>query len=410
MYLLRRLLAGKSRAGWSERWGAAPVRSERGRARVWVHAASVGEVVAATPIMTALRTAHPEWEIIVSVITPGGHEVAAQLAPTTVDRVFYAPFDLWWVARRAVGRARPDLFVCMETELWPNLVHLLRSAGARLALLNARLSDRSFPRYRRLRWLFGPTLRQFDCILAQSDRDALRFREVGAVADRVRAAGNAKYDQQIDVPGPAELELMRASFGLSDGAPVLVVGSTRVPEEERLVLAAYGIACRALPDLALILAPRHVDRADEVEALMREAGLAPVRRSALRESPRPSSQIILDTFGELARVYALADVAFVGNSLVAPGGGQSPMQPMAQGKAVLFGRWMQNFRDAAELAEAAGAGFRVDGADDMAAQIVALVGDRGQRERIAVASLALVERSKGAAARCAQAAAELLRG
>jgi 3-deoxy-D-manno-octulosonic-acid transferase len=404
--LARRLLAGKSRAGWRERWGHLPEDMACKTApRLWVHCASVGEVVAATPILKLLRERLPEHEIVLSVITPGGLETAQ--AAGLARAVFYAPFDIPWAVHRALRIVQPDVLVILETELWPNLLHHARRAGARVILVNGRISDRSFPTYRHLRFLFRWTLGHFDRILVQTERDVERFRQIGGDPARIAVFGNAKFDQAVERQNVEQVAALRRDLKLAEGAPVWVVGSTRLAEEERLVLAAYLQARESLPDLALIHAPRHIERAGEVADMMREAGLNPVRRTEPAGAEGRVSQLILDTFGELAKVYAVGDVAFLGNSLIPPGGGQSLLQPLAQGKPALYGPYVSNFRDIAAQAEAAGVGFPVSGAKELAAHVVSLIRDPERRAVLAERAVALIAANRGAAARYADAIAEL---
>jgi 3-deoxy-D-manno-octulosonic-acid transferase len=407
--LLHRWLQGKSRRGWSERWGHLPRTLQTGgRPRIWVHAASVGEVMAATPILRAYRELRPEDEIVMSVITPGGYEVAASLIGRWVQAVFYAPFDVPWAVSRVVRQLSPALFVVLETELWPNLLHLLSRSGARVVLVNGRLSDRSIGRYRRLRLFFAWVLSHFDRILVQTERDAERFQQIGASPACVEVLGMAKFDQATERLSKEQRNALRHELKLPEVAPVWVVGSTRLSEEERIVIEAYRQARLELPDLVLVHAPRHIERADEVAELMRAAGLHPVRRTALSEVEGPVEQLILDTLGELANVYAVADVAFLGNSLIPPGGGQNLLQALAQGKPVLYGKYTSNFRDVVAMAEAAGVGWCVQNAEELARSVVSLIRDREMLATIAERAWQLVQIHRGAASRYAQAMAELM--
>ncbi len=406
-YLSVRLLKGKSRAGWSERWGHLPAElANQARPRLWVHAASVGEVMAAQPILQELRDRLPRHEIVVSAITPGGHEAATAQVGKLVDTVVYAPFDVPAAVRRAVRTIRPDLLVVLETEIWPNLLHITRESGARLALVNARISDRSLPRYRRFRGLAGWALDCFDVILAQTELDAERLRSIGAPPARVAVAGNAKFDQAPPPLRADERAALKWDLGLAADAPVLVIGSTRAAEEEELALAAYVKARESVLGLALVHAPRHVERAAELADRMRGMGLHPVRRS--EGGSGPVEQLILDTYGELARVYAVADAVFIGNSLVPPGGGQNPVQPLAQGVPVIYGPHMQNFRDVVAQAEQAGVGVRVRDGGELAEQVLrAVTRDSAARQALAERAIRLVEANRGAAARAAKTVAEL---
>lgn len=363
--------------------------------------------MAATPILQTYKELRPEDEIVLSVITPGGYEVGSCLVGKCVTDVFYAPFDVPSAVKRAISVIRPSVFVCLETELWPNLLCLIRRSGARLILVNGRISDRSFRSYRRLKTLFRWVLGQFDRILAQTETDADRLREIGGDPERVAIGGNAKFDQAAEKLTPAEVESLRADFRLKPGAPVLVVGSTRQSDEERVVIDAYLEARKVFPDLALIFAPRHVERAGEVVAQMKEAGLQPVRRTEMKDTDGYAEQIVLDTFGELGRVYALADVTFIGNSLTLSGGGQNLLQPLAQGKPVFYGPYMQNFRDIASMAESAGVASRVSDAATLAGMIREILLNGEERAEISRRAVELVQSNRGAAAMYAAAIAEL---
>ncbi|NLH99416.1 MAG: 3-deoxy-D-manno-octulosonic acid transferase [Chthonomonadales bacterium] len=402
-YLGWRVLHGKSREGWRERWGNLPPEMRlQTRPGLWVHAASVGEVGVARPILAALRESRPDLEAVMTVITPGGYEVAQSLVGKLVRHVAYLPFDLLPLVRRAVEWIRPDLFVGIETEIWPNLLDSLRRSGVRAVLVNARISDRSFPRYRKARWLMRWALRQYDRVLAQSEEDARRFAVLGAEADRLATLGNVKFDEAEEpLPESAVLDLRR-ELGIRDGEQVWVIGSTRSLAEEQLVWQAYRALLQRLPGVVLIHAPRHVERADAVESGLRQMGFTTARRSSVKGDRGDAQVIILDTFGELGRIYAVGDVAFIGNSLTPPGGGQNLLQPLAQGKPVLFGPYMNNFRDAVDLAAAAGVGIRVDGPEKLAAEVCRLLQDREARQRIASDALDLVRRHRGTARRYAE--------
>jgi 3-deoxy-D-manno-octulosonic-acid transferase len=400
--LVSRLAHGKSREGWRERWGDLPAALHHKTApRLWVHAASVGEVVAATPILTLLRERLPDWQFVCSTITPGGQETARNQIGKTLDTVIYAPFDLPWAAQKAARTVQPDLYVNLETELWPNLLYHVRQTGAKMALVNGRISDRSIGRYRRFRNLFGWTLQQFDRLLVQTAQDASRFRDIGAAAERLTVVGNAKFDQKTERLTPAQAAALKQELGIAPDAPVWVVGSTRTAEEETQILSAYRQARETVPNLALIHAPRHIERAEELAGLMRSQGLHPVRRSQVAPASVPVTQLILDTFGELARVYAVGEVAYIGNSLLPPGGGQNLLQPLAQGKPVLYGPYMNDFRDLVAMAERAGLGTKVRTADELAAQVVTRIRETSKRESFAARAEAMLAENRGAAQRYA---------
>lgn len=365
--------------------------------------------MAATPVIRAYRALHPDHEIVVSVITPGGYEVAEKLVGEWITFVFYAPFDTPRAVRRVLRLLQPDALAVLETELWPNLLFHARRSGAKLLLINGRISDRSFGRYRRFRVIFGWTLNLFDRLLAQTPQDAERLRQIGAEPPRVEAFGNTKFDQATDRLSESQVAALRKDLKLSPKAPVWVIGSTRIALEEAFLIAVYLKLRETVPDLALIHAPRHVERAEEVAEMMRNAGLKPVRRTEMANASGYVSQIILDTFGELGNVYAVADVAYLGNSLLPPGGGQNPLQAFAQGKPAFYGRYMTNFRDIVAQAESAGVGFTVADADELAARMQALLQERERRSEIAERAVELVQRNRGASARYAEAISEQMK-
>lgn len=404
-WLWRRRAQGKEDAArWGERWGRYPDLDAPGKApRIWVHAVSVGETMAAAAVLRALRERFPDAHLLLTTITPTGQEVAAKRPE--VDAVLYFPLDFPWTVRRALDRARPDLILLMEGEIWPNFLVRAHRRGARIAVLNGRLSDRKLPQWRRIAPLIAGGLRAVDRYAMQSDEDARRIVSLGVAPERVAVLGNTKFDEAAQPLDAAARAALRRDLGIPDGAPVLVCGSTRESkvggdDEEVLVARALARIRQRFPDLRVVVAPRHVERADAVARALPGAA----RRSLGQTGP----DLILDTYGELARVYAVADLAFVGGSLV-PWGGQSVFQPLAQGVPALFGPHMNNQRDIAALALAEGVGFEVADADALAAEAIRLLSlDPAEKAALASRAQALIARNQGAAARCADLAAGLL--
>jgi 3-deoxy-D-manno-octulosonic-acid transferase len=368
--IYRTLRTGKYRAGWSAKvLGRAPLRIGD-RPCVWLHAVSVGEVLLLRPIVRELERRRPGWEIVLSTTTTTGLAVARRTFPDLVT--FFAPLDLSWAARRAVARVRPTVLALVELELWPNLVWAAKRSGARVAIINGRLSRRSHRGYRRLRGPLGPTLRRLDAVAAQTEEYAARFIDLGVPSQRVRVTGSIKYDGlESNRDNPKTLALRR-ELGLSPADLVFVAGST-MDGEEAAALAAYRAARRRHPRLRLILVPRHAERFDEVVAWLRGAGEWVVRRSA-GETPRGGSEpppvIVVDTIGELGAIWGLADVAFVGGSLRPGRGGQNMMEPAAFGAAVLFGPHTSNFRETVEQLLARGGARQVADASDLARAVI----------------------------------------
>jgi 3-deoxy-D-manno-octulosonic-acid transferase len=353
----------KYRDGWAEKLlGRAPVRLGD-RPCVWFHAVSVGEVLLLRPLLAEMRRRRPGWDMVVSTTTATGLAVARKTYPDLVT--FYAPLDFSWSVRRAVSRVRPTVLALVELEVWPNLVRAVKRTGAGVAIINGRLSASSHKGYRRLRGPLGPTFRRIDRVAVQSEEYAARFLDLGVPADRVRITGSVKFDGlEAHRDNPRTLALRR-ELGLAPTDVVFVAGST-MDGEEAAALAAFRAARARHPRLRLVLVPRHPDRFDAVAAQVREAGET-VHRRSLGDTPSNQRPVILiDTVGELASVWGLADVAFVGGSLFAGRGGQNMMEPAAFGAAVLFGPHTENFRGAVEGLMARDAAVRVSDKDDLA--------------------------------------------
>lgn len=417
LYIAQRYFSGKSKPGWGERWGRLPQElrtTQNGCPRVWVHAVSAGEVVAAVPILRELRARLPHHEIVLSVITPAGHEMAEQQATPIVDHLFYAPFDLPWVTRSVVHAIQPQIYVSLESEMWPNLLHDLKRFGASTVMVNGRISEKNFRRASRIggvlfRWMIG----HMDRLLMQSDVDAERVKQLGQgmnAPGRVAVLGNSKFDQEIARLSAEQVRALRRELRLSADAPVFVAGSTRSPEEEAQIWAAYKTLRQSVPDLCLIVAPRQINRAEEIQAAMCAEGLSPVRRSQIETASAPVSHLILDTMGELANVYAVASVTFVGNSFspVVKGGGQNLLQPLAHGKPVFFGTHIATIRAEAALAQGAGVGFQVQDGQELAAQALRLLQSPAERAVIEAKAVALIDANKGVSARYAEQIVSLL--
>lgn len=354
--------SGKYRDGWSAKFfGRAPKRLGD-RPCVWFHAVSVGEVLLLKPMIREMERRRPGWDVVVSTTTTTGLAVARRTYPDLLT--FYAPLDFSWSTRRAVAAIRPTVLALVELELWPNLVWAAKSAGARVAIVNGRLSHRSHQGYRKLRGPLAPTLRRLDTVAAQTSEYADRFVDLGIPRQRVRITGSVKYDGlESDRNNPKTIGLRRA-LGLDPADVVFVAGST-MEGEEAAALAAYREARRSQHHLRLILVPRHPERFDKVASWLREQGETVLRRSEADgiDARLPHSRppvILVDTMGELSAVWGLADIAFVGGSLFPGRGGQNMMEPAAFGASVMFGRHTENFRDTVEHLLACGGARRVD--------------------------------------------------
>ncbi|MEN9904196.1 MAG: hypothetical protein RLZZ555_761 [Pseudomonadota bacterium] len=370
--LLRLWLRGRGnpdyRLRWGERLGFVPALPQR--KRLWVHAVSVGEAIAAAPLVRAWRAAHPDWVVLVTTTTPTGSAQVRRQFGDSVEHC-YLPFDLPWMVGLFLRRSSPTLAIVMETEIWPNLYAGCERIGLPLLMANARLSDKSFKAYSRLRWLVGPTLRRVALIAARGTQDAERFVALGALPARVEALGNLKFDLERS---PAVVEAGQAwRDWLGRGRQVWIAASTH-PGEEEQVLAAHHALLTAQPQALLVLAPRHPERAGPVSDLVKARGLMALRRSSLSAAPalppaeaaRPGERTVLvvDTLGELMNFYAASDIAYVGGSLV-PNGGHNPLEPLVLDKPVISGPQVFNFREVYAELQALGAVTMVDSAEAM---------------------------------------------
>jgi len=369
--LYRMLRSGKYRDGlWEKLSGAAPHRIGD-RPCLWFHAVSVGEVLLLRPLVREMARRRPNWDVVISTTTPTGLAVARRTFPELIT--FYAPLDFSWATRRAMGRIRPTVLALVELELWPNLIRVAKGSGAKVAIINGRLSARSHRGYRRLRRPLGPTLHLIDVVAAQDEDYARRFIDLGVPVERVSVTGSVKFDGLESDRNNARTRELRAELGLSHADLVFVAGSTMEGEEEA-ALAAYRAARRDHPRLRLILVPRHVERFEAVARWLESEGEPVLRRSLLLHggSPAdagPGSIILVDTIGELGAVWGLADVAFVGGSLSPGRGGQNMMEPAAYGAAVLFGPHTSNFRETVDQLLSRNAARRVDGPHDLALRL-----------------------------------------
>ena len=340
-WLFQMLRSGKYRAGLSERLGLVPERIKTAAqpGSIWVHAVSVGEVLAVTNLVRELQGANPENPVFISTVTQTGQYLARGRFGEA--SAFFLPIDHGLAVRPYLDVLQPRLLVLAETEFWPNLLHLMKKHGASIAAVNARISDRSFPRYRRFRWFFARVLKQIDLFLAQTEEDARRLVAIGAPSERVRVSGNLKFDVRATTASALAEDLRRA---IPSDSPVLVCGSTGEGEEE-ILFRAFQDCRQSHPNAVMILAPRHPDRFDQVAEFISELQIPLIRRSSWNTT-RPISQgiFLLDSVGELASVYALAHIAFVGGSLI-PTGGHNVLEPAQHGVAILTGPFTFNFRE-----------------------------------------------------------------
>jgi 3-deoxy-D-manno-octulosonic-acid transferase len=348
-WLLKGIRERKYLSNFRQRLGLSlPARLPQTRP-LWIHAVSVGEVLAAKPLVKALASRCPALPLVVSTVTVTGQALAIREFAGTAS-IIYFPFDWDFSVRRFLTRVGPRAVVLLETELWPNFLKNCSGAAIPVFLVNGRISDKSMRRYRRVRWFASRMMGSLDGIGAQTDGDRNRMVELGAREEGVSVTGNLKYDiaaPPID-PDDELLRFVRAALGLGRDTPLIVVGSS-MKDEEKSFLDAFDAARQRVPGAKLILAPRHPERFDEVAGLLASRKFSFCRRSGCSSDPRESCDVLLlDTIGELRRIYSLATIAVIGGSFL-PCGGHNLLEPASLGKAVVFGPEMGNFREMAQL-------------------------------------------------------------
>ena len=412
-WLFRMATTQKYREGLLQRLGLVPSRLRKQldgltaeRPLIWVHAVSVGEVLAVSRLVKTLDAALPEYLIVVSTTTRTGQALARERFGA--NRVFYCPLDLPWAVRAYLNALQPRLFILAETEFWPNLLSSCYRRKIPIAVVNARISDRSWPRYRRMHWLWRPFLSRLSRILAQSQTDAERLIAIGCLPERITVAGNLKFD----VRAAWEADATRQIKALARNLRLIVAGST-LDGEEAALLEAWPRLLQTDPQLAMVLAPRHPERFAAVAALLEKSGTAWVKRSDWNSVPEgslkplyPGQIILLDTIGELASVYALASVAFVGGSLI-PAGGHNPLEPAQFGVPIVMGPHFANFRAITKdlLAHQA---LRISADEALASTLIGLLQDRADATAMGNRARQVFEQQAGATGRCMEALQSLL--
>ncbi len=377
----------RSRREWAERLGRGLAAIPRGG--IWIHGASVGEARLVEALAAALRSRDPGIPLHVSAVTREGRERLP--APPVADRALFAPLDFPGPVRRAFGALRPDALVLVETELWPNLLDVAETERVPVCIVNARLAPERLARYRRFRRLYAPIVSRLAAVGAQDEAQRLRFVSLGVPAGRVEITGNLKYD----LPPPRETRgSIRQRLGIDHERPVLVAGST-AEGEENPVLDAFAAVRGRFPTALLVLAPRRPARFDTVHDAARARGYRVARRSAKEAVAAETDVLLVDLLGELAVLYAAADAAFVGGTLV-PIGGHNLLEPAAAGVPVAFGPHTAHVGEPADGLLAAGAGARVEHGDGLARVWIHWLQNPSERRRAGEAALELVEKNRGA--------------
>jgi 3-deoxy-D-manno-octulosonic-acid transferase len=356
--------------------------------------------------VAGFRTRHPDWECVLSTTTDTGFEEARKHFPDLP--VFYWPLDFSWAVRRALRRIRPTLVILAEGELWPNFLIGAKAQGVEVAVINGRMSPRSFRRYHRLHWLVPSLFRRVDLWAVQTEEYARHFRALGALSQHVQVTGSVKYDGIVLDRGNPRTQELRRLFRVADKDLIWIAGSTQAPEEA-LVLTLFGRLKKEYPKLRLFLVPRQKERFTEVAALLQRSGQPFLRRSELRAPIADRDAILLvDTIGELGALWGLADVAFVGGSLDGRRGGQNMIEPAAYGAAVVFGPHVWNFRDTANRLVTAGAAVQIGDAASLGETVERLLHDPQERQCIGSAAQQFVRSQQGATERTLQCLDRLL--
>ncbi|GAC1429634.1 MAG: 3-deoxy-D-manno-octulosonic acid transferase [Terriglobales bacterium] len=379
-WIVQMLRHGKYRHGLGERLGIVPARlaGQPFTSAIWIHAVSVGEVLAISGLVERLRSSLPEYRVVVSTTTDTGQRLARKRFGE--ENVFFFPLDFEFAIRPYLQLLRPALIVVAETEFWPNFLRLSHQSGARIAIVNARISDRSLPGYLRFQRIFARILNHVDLFLAQTSEDARRLQVIGANSERVRVSGNLKFDVPIPAAAPIVASL-RSAFEQTGDGPIFVCGST-VQEEESILVRAFENVLVSYPKSVMILAPRHPERFDEVSKMLESLHIHFWRRSIWNGEPVAGGVFLLDTIGELFSLYSLADVAFVGGSLV-PRGGHNIIEPAQHGVAIVVGNHTENFRDIVAIF-AANHAVKIAGPAELPLVFMELLASENNEERNAL--------------------------
>ncbi len=371
-----------------------------GRCRIHIHAVSVGEVIASTPFIKELRQRHPEIRLTVSTVTPTGNDVARQRLPEA-DYILYSPFDLPWSVKRFVNMISPDIYISVETELWPNVLRAIKRSGSKSLIINGRISPDAYKGYKRFRPFMKKVLSNVDLFCMQSNEDAERVREIGAPAGSVTITGNMKYDQKfIEMDDDAISAKMRF-YGIGRDDKVIVAGSTH-PGEDEAIISSYIECLKEDSRLRLIIVPRHIERTADIERLARTQGLDVMKRTGLVNTEKNyvpyKTIIVVDTIGELSTLYSIATVVIIGGSFIAHGG-QNPLEAMYYKKPLIFGPHMFNFKQITEEILEGGAGLMIENMDLLKSQLQELLNDKRRQKEMGEKGHQIIARNKGAVER-----------
>lgn len=397
-YLIVKLIKGKYREGLVQRFGFLPrdIRKKLdGKRVIWVHAVSVGETVAASPLVKELKREYPDHTILFSTVTDTGQEMARKIVEEA-DVYIYFPLDFSFIIRKVLDIVNPELIIIMETELWPNFIRLASQKGIKLVYANGRISDGSFRTYRYLGPYLKDMLRRIDLFCMQSELDASRIISLGADEKKVYNTGNTKLDQDYTELSPEVRDNYLREFKVQEGDKIMVIGSTHDNEEEQFI-EIYKELKKEYKDLLMILAPRHIERIPEIEEKYQKAGINTIKRTEI-EKRQGESVILLDTIGELGKIYSLADLVFVGGSLV-EFGGHNILEPAAHGRLVFFGPHMFDFKESARVLLENKAAIQVKDKEELKEKMKAALANYEQFSGYGEMAWNIVQTNKGASRR-----------
>ncbi len=398
-FLLRSLIQKRFRQGLFQRMGF--FKNLLFEKPIWIHAASVGEVLCSIPLLKKIKNEFPQLKIVLTTMTSTGNEIARTRLPEA-DRVLFVPIDHPLFIRRTIEKIQPSLLLIAETELWPNLLRSCGRKGIPIILFNGRISQKSFQRYLLLKFFFKEFLKYVSLFLMQTEEDRRRITEIGGESQKTRTVGNLKFDQTFPSITQGTMTQVANTLGFHGEEKILIAGSTHSGEEE-ILLTLYKEIKKMDPQLALILAPRHLDRLDEVERILKRESLSWSRKTSFSSGPGRSDRerpevILLDTMGELMSIYSLGTLVFVGGSLV-PVGGHNPLEPLFFKKCVLFGPYMFNFLDISSRLIETGGAIQVSGREDLFSQLKRLLFDDGARKEVGEKGYQFLQRHQGSTQR-----------
>ncbi|MBI5748078.1 MAG: 3-deoxy-D-manno-octulosonic acid transferase [Nitrospinae bacterium] len=368
---------------------------------IWIHAVSVGEVIASTSLIKSLRKEYPDIKIILSTVTDTGQQIAKERIKEA-DYIIYFPFDFSWSVKRALNTINPIICIIMETELWPNFLKEANKKAIPVAVINGRISERSFKRYRMISLFMKSVLESVRLFSMQTEDDAKRIVALGADKRNVNVSGNIKYDNEFKDIEEEKGKEIKNTLEVNNSDRIFIAGSTH-PGEEEMVVKLYSNILKNYPDFRLVIAPRHIDRVGEVEEIVKKMGLDTVRKTELLKGSRVKDQgssntkpiIILDTIGELSFMYSIADIVFVGGSLI-PHGGQNILEPAFYKKPVIFGKYMMNFQEIAKEMILSGGGIQINNEEDLIREVGGLLNNKKKMIEIGEKGYQVIMKNRGA--------------